>query len=267
MASVETRKAASEGGHFYDRNGLQVESVPSADGKRQIKPDIRHARKHDLAPGVTTIIGCAHREDLVRWQIDQGILAALNTPREPGENDLDFMSRLRDEGKKKARDAADKGTAIHAAIQRWFEGDIPAEEFLPNVQAAQRALNMTCGPRKWHTERGCVSAYGFGTKADLSSDDRQWVLDIKSKDGDEAALRSLSIYESYQMQLAATADALNTPKAAMGILYVSRTHPDAAVLLVATPEQIEKGWAMFRALLRYWQIKQSHRPSWATKEA
>ena len=43
---------AGEGSHWYTRTGEAVYQVPSADGKRMIEPDLRHARKLGLVPGV-----------------------------------------------------------------------------------------------------------------------------------------------------------------------------------------------------------------------
>lgn len=259
--NITTAKRAAEHGNWYTATGEQVASVPSADGKKQVKPTIVHARKHDLGPGVTTIIGCAHREDLVRWQINQGIMAALTSSRRTGETDADFVARILDDSKEQARTAADLGTAIHASIQSYFEGGIPGPEHTQHIQGALLALQSACGLQQWATEKGVASAYGYGTKADLSSP--EWVVDIKSKDGDEEALRKLKLYESYTMQLAATNEALGGGRRKAGILYVSRTHPGVAVLLAAQPAEMEKGMGMFLALLRYWQIKNNFRPTWA----
>lgn len=159
VASVETKRA-SESGHYYTATGEQVASVPSADGKKQVKPTIVHARKHDLGPGVTTIIGCAHREDLVRWQINQGIMAALTSSRRTGETDADFVARILDDSKEQARTAADLGTAIHASIQSYFEGGIPGPEHTQHIQGlclpsrAPVGLNSGLPRRGWPLPTG-----------------------------------------------------------------------------------------------------------------
>ena len=263
MASIQT-VAASSGGHWYNQLGEQVESVPGSTGKTQVKPDIRHARKFDLAPGVTTIMRMAHREDLVRWQITQGILAALTLTRGPNESDAGFISRAIEDSKKQVQQAAELGTARHAAVQAYFEGHFPSEGQAEAVHSAISALEAVCGPQEWHSERGCCSGYGYGTKADLSC--RDWIVDIKTKDGGHAEFAKLGLYDEHPMQLAATNEALGGGRRKAGILFLSRTHADVARFVPAEQEDMERGMGMFLCLLRYWQIKQNHRPTWATKE-
>jgi hypothetical protein len=263
VASIET-VAASSGGHWYLPTGEQVATVPSADGKKQVRPDIRHARKLGLAPGVTTIMGCAHREDLVRWQITQGIMAALTLTRGDHETDASFIARAIEDSKKQVQQAADIGTVKHAAVQAYFEGQIPPERHAGTVHAAIQALEAACGPQDWRSERGCASGYGYGTKADLSSPD--WIVDIKTKDGSAFEFADLKLYDSHPMQLAATSEALGGRGRHGGILFLSRTHDDVARFVPAAPDEMERGLGMFLCLLRYWQVKHRHRPEWATKE-
>ncbi|MBM3493296.1 MAG: hypothetical protein FJX72_03080, partial [Armatimonadetes bacterium] len=78
---VRTATHVAEGGHWYTSDGQQVVTVPSADGKKEVKPDIRHARKLDLAPGVTSVIRCADRPELTLWKQRQAIASALTLPR------------------------------------------------------------------------------------------------------------------------------------------------------------------------------------------
>ena len=264
MASIQTA-AATSGGHWYTQTGEQVGQVEGSKKGSWVRPDIRHARKLDLAPGVTTIIGCAHREDLVRWQINQGIMAALTLPRKQGESDPEFVSRVVRDSKEQVEQAADKGTEIHGAVQRFIETGFVTPGHEESVEAAIRALEAVCGSQDWHSEKGVASLYGYGTKADLSSD--LWIVDIKTKDGDQAKIDETRLYDSHPMQLAATDHALGKHKRLAGILFLSRTHPRAARFVPAEQEAMDRGMGMFLSLLRYWQIKNQHRPSWATLEA
>jgi hypothetical protein len=46
----------------------------------------------------------------------------------------------------------------------------------------------------------------------------------------------------------------------MRAFYVSRDVP-AAVFCPVTPEQLEQGWAMFRAMLAYWKAANRYDPT------
>lgn len=95
---------------------------------------------------------------------------------------------------------------------------------------------------------------GYGGKVDLHSDG--WVIDIKTKDGD---LTDCQLYDEHAMQLAAYRCGLNRPDARCGILFVSRTEP-CVRFMEMPPERLAKGWAMFSALLEFWQAKNDHAP-------
>lgn len=260
------RHATERSGHWYTSDGRLVELVPNAKGDKLIKPDIRHARKLDLAPGVTTICGMADRPDLTEWQITQAIMSALTLTRAPGETDMDFLVRVRRDSKEHAAKAAEKGTAIHASMQEHYtDGFVSNAEHLAHVEAVRSVISATCGEQRWHPEKPCVSAYGYATKADLISD--EWLLDFKTKDGDIDRLLAMTPYESYVMQLAATDRAAGGECfRRFGVVYASRDNPEAACLHEVPSRDVILGWEKFKCLLKLWQLRTGYRPSWATME-
>ena len=254
-----------ESGHWYDRTGTLVETVPYADprkGHRQTT--LRDARKRgDLAPGVTTIIGMANKPQLVTWKMKQAALAALTCPRQPDENEDAWLARVLEvDANEHARDAADEGTRIHAAIEQHFRRETYDDSYRPHVEGVLGCLELL-GPQEWQPEKGAAHPFGFGTKADLHSD--EWVVDFKGKDGDDEALARLTTWDDHHMQLAATRQAMGVPGARAAICYVSRTHPGAAALFEVTQAQLTKGWECFRCLLAFWQAKNNYRPNWAVQ--
>lgn len=255
--------AKEGGGHFYDQQGNQIESVTSADGKRQIKCTLRHARELQLARGVTSIMGNAHKEALVKWQVKQGILAALTLPRLAGETDEAFVDRVVDDSREQVRQAADIGTRIHAAVQSTIQRTPVAPEMVEPVAKVLAQIDLVCGPQDWRSEVGVASSWGYGTKLDLVSD--EWLLDFKSKDGDQAALDAQGTYDEHAMQLGAGGHAIDPRRPRKcGIVFVSRTHPGVCRVVGIDADAIERGLAMFRALLDYTFHKDRYRPSWAS---
>lgn len=251
-------------GHWYTVDGERVDQVLGTKG-HNVAPDLRHARKLDLAPGVTTVIKCAAAEALVVYREKQVLLAALTLPRSEHETDEDYCARVMRDSRQHAEDAALVGTALHAEIEHGINNQANLN---PWVVAARDALVAQYGDRSWFTERSAVSYYGFATKSDLCAqhDDGQegcrfpLVVDIKSKDG---PLDELKTYDEHHMQLAATAMALGWDvDVQCAILFLRRDKPEARLVLVEH-EKIQRGWRMFRCLLKFWQEKNNYKPTWA----
>lgn len=258
MSDITTKKA-SDGGHWYTSKGELVETVPGSKGT-PIKPDIRHARKFDLAPGVTTIIKAADRPTLNMYREKQVLLASLTLTRQEGETDEQWIDRIMADSREHARNAADRGSELHGQVERGL-GDLYSDN--PWVFAVAEQLEQVAPNSRtlWRCERPCVGEYGYATKSDLSLDTptHAVVVDIKSKDG---PLEELRLWDEHSQQLAATREALGLRTAQCAILFLSRTEPQARLVL-ATEDQIQHGWACFKALLHYWQIKHRHKPSWS----
>jgi hypothetical protein len=274
---MSDRTIVKESGHWYAKDGTQVLEVPKAKGDGWKKTTLREARTMNLAPGVTTIIKCAHAPQLDRWKQRQAIMSALTLPRTPDESEDDWLRRIEVDMGETARKAAEEGTRIHAALEAAISGEPFDEGYRDHVDGVQRLLWKLAGVEaKWVAEKGVTHPYGYGTKADLHDADAHWLLDFKGKDGDQAELEKLRTYDSHWMQLAATRAALESnewgyphegwryegPRRRCGIIYVSRTHPGACHVVEVTAEQLDQGWRMFDALLRYWQARNRYTPDW-----
>jgi len=261
--------ASSAGGHFYDRHGNQIESVPKKDGT-PTKPTLAHARKLDLAPGVTTITGMSDKPALTKWKQRQAILCALTLPRQPNEPEDAWLERVLEDAGETAAKAAEQGTNIHAAIQRSYEGQEFDQNYAPHVQGVRQLLLDVAPNAIWRTELACVSRLGYGTKSDLCS--FEWVVDMKGKEFGPDDVADLEIYDEHHMQLAATRSALadhvaqGYENARCAIIYVSRSVKGLAHMIESKRDDIVRGWEMFRCLHQFWCVKNRYRPSWATTE-
>lgn len=241
---------AQESGHWYDSSGNPVWEVSGAKGQ-SVKPDIRHARKLGLLPGVTTITRQAAAPGLVRWQVEQGILAALTLPRRQDEAESDWLTRVRQDSQEQAKKAAVRGTAVHASVQSFFEGDQPAEEYWEHCRGTAAAVKAWAEPPLWLAEKSFSHPLGFGGKTDLYGDG--FLLDFKSKEFDETT--KLDTYEEQHMQLAANREGQMIPRARCAIVYVSVTVPGLAKVIEIEQDKLVRGWSMFLGLLAYWKSK------------
>lgn len=278
MSAIVYAEHASEGGHWYDSTGRLVVTVPGSRGQ-QVEPDVRHARKLDLGPGVTTIIKAQNQPGLTVYREKQALMCALTTTRLAGESDDAMVARIMVDAKAAAVAAAERGTAIHAEVESHFRDCPPAHLWSQRALAVHTALYELTGGRvdRWHAERPAVSPLGFATKSDLSaempslpgSSASAWVVDLKTKDG---ALENERAWDEHAQQLAATRLALHATypdagfaAARCAIVFVSRTEIAARAVEIEEPE-LQRGEECFRALVRYWRAKNRHRPTWATEE-
>src|SRR5690606_19485277 len=92
---------ASEGGHWYGRDGSCVYEIRGANGKMRAV-NLRDARKLGLVPGVSSISQMEHKPALERWKIEQALMAALTLPRQPNEPDDAFLERAREDSQEQA---------------------------------------------------------------------------------------------------------------------------------------------------------------------
>lgn len=266
-------KHAKESGHWYDPRARQlVETVPYSKKGTSGPPDLRHARKLGLVPGVTTITSCAAAWGLERWKREQVLMAALTLPRRDGETDQQFCARVIEDSESASETARNAGTAIHAEIQQHYtDGMLPDDPImLTHVAGARDVILNVWGENEWVPER-CVShTLGYATKVDLFCPDGRIILDFKSKDFGPDDAVNLTTYDDHAMQLAAGAVALAGPQGGSEVLvgvraaivYVSRTHPGLSWPVGVSPEELHRGWQMFQALLSFWKTKNRYDSSW-----
>lgn len=242
---------AAESQHWYARDGSPAYEVEGKTGKRPAT--LRDARKLGLVPSVTTIIKCASAPALELWKAKQVMLAAMTLPRLPGESDESFCERVMRDSKEEAKKAAERGTAIHAAIQGYFEGELITAEHIGHCMGVNEVLRQNCGDQDWVAEKSFFHPFGFGGKCDLHSDD--WVLDFKTKDFTKAEAPTLKTWDEHAMQLAAYRRGLWKLKARCGIVYVSSTESSTVRLIEIDEADLKRGWGMFENLLSYWMHK------------
>lgn len=281
MSAPEVKLAphASEAGHWYDDKGNIVEQVPLANGKGYTKTTLAHAKRLRLYPGTTGVLRQgAESFFLKQWKLKEAIRAAQRTPRTESDEEDAWIARILEDADEKARLAREEGTAIHAVIQAHYQGKPPSPGMEHYVAGAVAVLEQRFGTEvDWTPEHGVTCrSLGFGTKADLISGCRGYIIDWKGTEGDADKLLRKQLYDDHHSQLAATryalAEALDKRFAAARcyIGFVSRTHKDeqgraVAALVESKPADLEWGWLRFRALHQLWCINNDYRPGLSFK--
>src|SRR5208337_4864623 len=121
--------------HWYTRNGEACYEVFYSDPKRgKRSTTLADARKLSLLPSVTTITKVLAAPALVEWLRQTAAIAAVTTPRNPGEELDAFVARALAVDAESISDAArDLGTAIHDAIEKAMSGQGFPDELMKFV--------------------------------------------------------------------------------------------------------------------------------------
>lgn len=251
---------AAESVHWYrSEDGQPQYTVKAKDGSDR-PTTLRDARKLNLVPSVTTVMKIAAKPGLDVWKNEQLLLAALTLPRVNGESEKDFIARVVMDSKATAKAAAERGTRVHESIEAWYQGVRPVEhdDIAKGVEEAVFEHFKTHPFQKWETEVSFSHPLGFGGKTDLFTrpDESAPVgimLDAKTKEfgpDDE-----VPAYDEHLMQLAAYRIGVGMPHARCANVFASVSHPGLVKVKEWSEEDLRRGWAMFQALLNFWQLK------------
>ena len=241
------KEKVQENGHWYTKEGTPAYTTIGKTGERATT--LRDARKLGLLPSVTTINGQLSKAGLDTWKQQQVLLAALTLPRLATESEQEWLSRVMQDSKATGREAAERGTAIHAVIEGYFEQMYMPEKpaYLDNIDAA---LKTAFGEQPWLAERSFGHPLGFGGKCDLMAK-TGYIVDFKTKD---TSLEKVDVYFEHEMQLAAYREGLGMPTARCAIVFVNGTTNEVKLIEVEQ-DRLQKGWECFEHLLRVYQIK------------
>jgi hypothetical protein len=183
------------------------------------------------------------------WKQQQVLLAALTLPRQPDEPEADWLARVMQDSKATGREAAERGTAIHAVIEAYFD-QVYMPEKPPYLDAVSKALLDAFGNQLWLPEKSFGHPLGFGGKCDLMAKNG-FIVDFKTKDTN---LDKVDVYFEHEMQLAAYREGLGVPTARCAIVFVNGT-TNQVKLIEIEQDQLQNGWECFQHLLRVYQIK------------
>lgn len=253
MTTIVAR--AAESLHWYGRDGTPQYTVTAKNGNPRATT-LADARKMSLVPSVTTIIKSAASPGLEAWKLNQMLLAALTLPRIENEPEEEFVQRIVKDSKEHAKMAAERGSAVHSAIESMYSG-VMHSEYAEHQAGCYRAIELEYGITEFQPEKAFAHEFGFGGKVDLfSREGNGVVLDVKSKEFSDPT--KVQGFDEHMMQLAAYRRGLDLPDARCANVFVSVTVPGLVVVKEWSQEDLARGWAMFYALLKYWQAKNQH---------
>lgn len=245
-----------ESTHWYAPDGAPAYTVIGKNGKVR-NTTLRDARTMQLVPSVTTIIGVAEKPALVNWKVDQALLAALTLPMQDGESLDAFMKRAKADATEQAKQAAARGTEIHAQIERGFiDGHSNAPVFTAVCQALAAHLPLQAPV----AEASFTHPAGFGGKIDLFDLTAQAVIDFKTKDNLAGSDVKKLVYDEHGMQLSAYAMGLGIAHPLRISVFIDRADPTCVLTHQWDAESHPRHKEMFLNLLRYWQCLKNYEP-------
>lgn len=257
--------------HWYTRDGAPCYEVPYADPKREgmRKPTLRDAKKLNLAPSVTTVLGIIRKEGIRRWEIENAMMEALTNKRIAGEVDEDYVKRLARGFIETTTNAASWGTACHNAVEDWLTKQIWTAEkdgfrtdiALDNYQKAAKELNITV--RKNMVERSFACDMGYGGKIDIVGiyGVKRAVIDLKFKETKSG--KEIEVYgDDYGQQLAAYDYGIHgqDPPESLLLNLIISVSEKGRYKLVDWTKDAGKLLNKFIALLNYWKIANDYYP-------
>ena len=245
----------SEAGHWYDKDGLPTYTIVGANGKER-NTTLRDARQWGYVPSVTTIIGVAAKPSLENWKLNQALNSAITLEQDPGETIEDFTNRCKQDSKKIGRDAAERGTIIHAMIEQGFMGGKETKAY----RVIKDYLDENFPGEEWIAEDSFCSTSGYGGKIDLYSKSGIFV-DFKTKDGLKDKQASKLVYDDHGMQLSAYAEGCNFKEPERVSIFVDREDPELIAVYKWDKETHVRHMSMFNSLLSYWKLVKKYDPS------
>ena len=239
---IVPRESAS---HWYFPDGTPLHDVPRADGKGERPTSLRDARKLGLFPSVTNVLGVISNPGLAAWKQEQAILAALTLPRHEDEPLDDFARRVVTDMASEVKSAADRGSAVHAAIEGYAQGGWlpedkeiarlfePARQWFDAEVIQVHSVEIAAGNPEW----------GYAGRVDLvatlRSSGRPTVIDFKTQKTrrDKAGNFKPLLHDTWPLQLEAYRQALicrdkGLADAAIASVVIGSTEPVPVVVKV-----------------------------------
>jgi hypothetical protein len=252
--------------HWYSRTGESCHTVIAKTTGLPRATNVTDARKLGLIPSVTNVIAIKAKPALNTWLQDNAILAALNTPRYPGELDADYHSRIATVSDSIGKEAAEWGTLLHEQLEQYCTGGA----FLGTGEI----LNYVAGYDAWHrenvvdvihAEKSVVGELGYAGRLDLyatikhGGEVRRAVIDYKSQK--IKGKPKGNFYKEWEIQLAAYADCLREPGEPLPLLVSIIIPSDApGPVQVKVWENGEGALKAFHACFALWCYEKGYQP-------
>ncbi len=259
-------------GHWYRlEDGTPLYTVPMANGKGERDTTLRDARKLNLVPSVTSILGVVDKPALTKWKMDQIIKAVLDNPYHSFNDVEQWKKQIFSASQREGKEAADLGGQIHDALEQYYLGKGLHPDFENYCRPVIDLISTTFGAVEWVPEASFSHPNGFGGKCDLHfkgfnntirdvtlpdgsimpwTSKRGIILDFKTKSAEDFS--KVKAYPEQCQQLMAYAHGFDLPEADCYNLFISTKEPGQVLLHKWSEEECISAWKCFSSLVDYW---------------
>ncbi len=238
-------------------------TVPKADGKGERDTTLRDARKLNLVPSVTTILGIVDKPALTRWKSEQLLKAVYENPYRYGWDDNweQHKRKLYSLSEKEGKDAAERGNEIHNALEQYFSTGVirgvPADVYTFCTPAIKLIADTFGHMASWNAEHSFSHKLGFGGKCDLHMQPcgefpNGVIIDFKTKSAQDFS--KVKAYPEQCQQLVAYREGFNMPDARCFNLFIGTNTPGELLLHEWEDEDCDVAWRCFKHLVQYWKL-------------
>jgi hypothetical protein len=254
----------SKSQHWYDRDGKAVFEVPKAKGGGTRPTTIADARKLGLYPSVTTVLGVLDKPQLMDWKLAQVSNWCHGNPPQDNEGVDSYARRATDGAFQQVSDAADLGTAIHAALESHFKGDPVPDGYDAYVYPVSCLIEKEGIKFREHELRLVNVRDGYAGTTDAVFTDSigfNGILDFKSRKTKPG--QPCTPWETEPMQIAAYCVAKFGSIGGFTTganVYISTTEPGRVEIVRYDATELEKAWGAFQSALHLWQYLKGYRP-------
>jgi len=259
MIVPESKKITSSGQHWYTLTGEACHVQP--DGKNTT---LRHARKQNLVPSVSGILGMVEKTHLTKWKCDQMVKKCIENPHIAGEDERDYIDRIHGYAKIDQHKILDFGNRVHKAIEEFNLGKFDESkdpEIWPWLETYVRWTHEHI-IRVIAVEKTVVSnRWGFGGTIDLIAEVRgirgNVIIDYKTQ---EYAGKKPDFRDTYVHQLAAYRKTMR-PNPMCISLVINRSTPLPVAQKIWSPPELQRGWRLFQAANALWRESKKYEPT------
>ena len=256
----------NDSSHWYTKTGEACFAIPNKSKPGQTRSvKINDAVALGLLPSVTTVLAVLDRGGLNKWKLEQVAKACWRgMPNEEQIAEEAYVRQMIDAAFQQVDDAANLGTDIHDALERWFTGRPFNPTLTVYVQAVDKWVKAEGIEFEKHELRLVNRAAGYAgtTDAIIRCKRGRGILDFKSRK--TTAGKPCTPYDTQPMQIAAY-------HAAAGMMPLSRDHCGVNVFISTTEpgrvdatwydhEQLEQELEAFDACLTLWRHLRSYDP-------
>lgn len=252
----------SEGGHWYTIDAKPMHTIIGKNGKER-PTTLRDARKLNLYPSVTTILGVQDKPMLTQWLINELLNYCTACPYSPYEHELEkYKSIARVEMRKNSKKAAERGTEIHNKLETYFLTGFPHKKDFEYIKPAIDLIETTFGTNGWVTE-ATFARNGVGGCVDLHHPTKHIIIDFKTKDKDD--INDVEQYDDHKMQLASYQAGLGLPRTTRRFNLFINVNPNLPDERKGEYKLIEctefsRYIEMFGCLHTFWNLKNDYFP-------